>query len=52
MSVGMWRPNRNPNPCMDLEKILHAHPHLPKEGFGPGVTPASSSIGPGGLETL
>jgi len=34
MFVGMWKANGNPNPCMDLDKILHAHPHLSKEGFG------------------
>jgi len=33
LSDGMWRVNRNPNPCTDLDEILHAHPHLSKEGF-------------------
>jgi len=39
-SVGMWRANGNPNPCTDLDEILHAHPHMSKEGFGTGLTPA------------
>jgi len=26
MSVGMWRANGNPNPCTDLDEILHAYP--------------------------
>jgi len=39
LSVGMWRTNRNPNPCTDLNEILNPHPHLPKEGFGSGLTP-------------
>jgi len=39
-------------PSTDLDEILHTHPHLSKEGFGPGVTPVPSSLGPGGLETL
>jgi len=42
LSVGMWRANGNPNPCTDLGEILHAHPHLSKEGFDPGLTPAPS----------
>jgi len=41
LSVGMWRANRSPNPCTDLDEILHIHPQLSKEGFGPG---------PGGLK--
>jgi len=32
----MWRPNGNPIPCTNLDEILHAHPHLSKEGFGAG----------------
>jgi len=44
MSVGMWRGNGNPNPCTDLDEIFHAHPHLTKDGFGPGLTP--SPLGP------
>jgi len=44
LSVGMWRANENPNPCPDLDEILHTHPHLSKEGFGPGLTPAPSPI--------
>jgi len=46
LSVGMRRANRNPNPCTDLDEILHAHSYLPKEGFDAGLTP------PGGSETL
>jgi len=30
----MWRANGNPNPCVDLDKILNAHPHWSKDGFG------------------
>jgi len=48
----MWRANGNPNPCTNLDEILHTHPHLCKEGFGPGFTPAPSPPGPRGLETL
>jgi len=33
----MWRVNGNPNPCLDLDEILHAHHHLSKEGFGAGL---------------
>jgi len=36
----MWRYNGNPNPCTDLDEIPHTHPHLSKEGFGPGLTPS------------
>jgi len=25
LSVGMWRANGNPNPCTDLDEILHTH---------------------------
>jgi len=42
LSVGMWRANGNPNFCMDLDKILHTHPHLSKEGCGASLTPALS----------
>jgi len=45
LSVGMWRANGNPNPCTDLDDILHTHPHLSKEGFGTGLTPAPSPWG-------
>jgi len=38
LSVGMWRANGNPNPCTDLDEILHAHPHVSKEGFCAGLT--------------
>jgi len=52
LSVGTWRANGNPNPCTDLDEILQTHPHLSKEGFGLGLTPAPSPPGPQGLETL
>jgi len=52
LSVGMWSANGNPNPCTDLDEILHTHPHLLKEGLGLGLTTAPSPPGPGGLETL
>jgi len=42
MSVGMWRVNGNPNPCTDLDKILQAHPHLPKDFFCAVLTLANS----------
>jgi len=42
----------NPNPCTDLDEILHAHPHLPKEGFGTCLTPASAPLGLGGHKIL
>jgi len=48
----MWRANGNPNPCTDLDEIFHTHPHLSKEGFGPGLTPTPSPPGPRGLKTL
>jgi len=51
-SVGTWRANGNPNPCTDLDEILHTQPHLSKEDFGPGLTPVPSSPGPQGLENL
>jgi len=34
----MWRANGNPNPCTDLDEILHAHSYLSKEGFDAGLT--------------
>jgi len=46
LSVGMWRAI---GPI--LMKFLHAHPHLYKEGFGPGLTPAPSPRGLGGLKS-
>jgi len=46
----MWRANGNPTPCTDLDEIFHTHPHLSKEGFGPGLTPAPSPPGPWGLK--
>jgi len=30
----MWRANGNPNPCTNLDEILHPHPHQSKVGFG------------------
>jgi len=48
-SVGMWRANGNPNPCIDLDEILHAHSHLSKEGFGPGLTLDSRLLTPWAL---
>jgi len=50
LSVGRWRANGNPNPCTNLDEILHAHPHLSKEGFGPGLTPPPHPLGLGGLK--
>jgi len=52
LSVGMWSANGNPNPSTNLDEILLTHPHLSKEGFGPGLTPAPSPFGPRELETL
>jgi len=43
----MWRANGNPNPCTDLDEIFHAQPHLSKEDFGKGLTPAPSPLGLG-----
>jgi len=48
LSVAMWRTNGNPNPCTDLDEILHTHLHLSKEGFGPGLTSAPLPPGPQG----
>jgi len=48
----MWRANGNPNPCTNLDEILHAHLHLSKEGFGVSLTPTPPLPGPGELETL
>jgi len=48
----MWRANGNPNPCTDLDELLHPHPRLSKEGFGAGLTPRPIYPGLGGLETL
>jgi len=47
-SVGMWGANGNPNPCTDLDEILHTDPHLSKGGFGPGLAPALGPPGPWG----
>jgi len=44
-----WRANGNPNPCTDPDEILHAYPHLSKEGFVRPPLPSPS--GPGGPET-
>jgi len=38
------RANGNPNLCTDLDKILQAHPHLSKEGFGAVLNPDPSSL--------
>jgi len=38
----MWRANGNLNPYTDLDEIFCPHPHLSKEGFGAGLTPAPS----------
>jgi len=46
----MWRANGNPNPCTDLDEILHAHHHLSIEHFGAGLTPPPSPPGPGSLK--
>jgi len=46
----MWRANANPNPWTDLDEILHAHPHLSKEGFSAGLIPDPSPLGLGGLK--
>jgi len=46
----MWKVNRNQNPYTDLEKFLHTHPSLSKEGFGAGLTPTPSLLGLGGLK--
>jgi len=46
--VGMWGANGNPNPCTDHDGILHTHTHVPKEGFGPGLTQPTPPPGPGG----
>jgi len=43
----MWRAIGNPNPCTDLDEILHAYPHLSSEGFGAGLTPTPSPSWPG-----
>jgi len=48
----MWRANGNPNPCIDLDKILHTHPHWSKEGFGASLTLTPPPSGPWGPETL
>jgi len=46
--VCWWRANGNPNPCTDLNEILHTPTHLSKKSFGPGVTPAPLSLRPRG----
>jgi len=48
----MWRANGNPNPCTDLDEVLHTHSYLSKEGFDAGLTPPPPTPGPGGPETL
>jgi len=52
LSVGTWRANGNPNPCPNLDEIVHTHPHLSKEGFGTSLTPAPSHPGPGGPKII
>jgi len=47
----MWRVDENPNPCTNLDEILHAHPHLSKEGFGASLTPHFPPM-PGGPKIL
>jgi len=42
----------NPNPCTDPDEILHAHPHLSKEGFGVCLNPTAPPPRPRGLKTL
>jgi len=42
----------NQNPCTDLDKILHTHPHLSKEGFDAGLTPLLLYLGLGDLKSL
>jgi len=42
LSLGVWKVNGKPNPCTNLDEILHAHLHLPKKGFDAGLTMASS----------
>jgi len=40
-----------PNPCKDLDEILHTHPCLSKEGFGAVLQPwPPQSPRPGGLK--
>jgi len=48
----MWRANGNQNPCTDLDKIVHTHSHLSKEGLGAVSTLAPHLPGPGRPETL
>jgi len=50
LHVGMWRANGNSNPCMDLNEIMHTHPHLSKEGYGTLLNPLPHPPGPRGLE--
>jgi len=45
VSVGMWRANGNPNPCTDLDEILHINTHLFKGGFGADLTPSPNPAG-------
>jgi len=50
MSVGMWSANGNLDHCTDLDKILHADPHLSKKVQFWSRPPHPP--GPGGPETL
>jgi len=52
LSLGIWRANGNPNPCIDLDEILHAHSYLSKEGFDAGLTTSPSHPWAWGPETL
>jgi len=40
---GQW----NPNPCTDLDEILHTYLHRSKEGFGEGLSLPTPPSGPG-----
>jgi len=48
----MWRANGNPNTCIELDEIFHAHPHLSKGRFWCRFDPLPLPPGPGGLEIL
>jgi len=48
----MWRACLKSKPCTDHDKILHAYPHLSKEGFGADLTHAPCPPGPGGPKIL
>jgi len=48
----MWRANGNPNPCTDLDEILHTHPYKSKESFGASMTCPLPPAWDWGFETL